>query len=371
MIKQYQPTFQYFCWILLLCIPSLSFAQASKNVSYFGQDFFRLEGTEIPDSLKENRYDRLPLSYKDLVREPVWNLSKASAGLSIRFLSNSTSISVKWTVLNNNTMNHMAETGIKGIDLYFNNKGKWQYLDTARPQGVDSESVIISNMPSEMREFKMFLPLYDGLVDIEVGIDSNSVIKKPIKNERKPIVFYGTSITQGGCASRPGMAHTNIISRKLNRDCLNFGFSGNGRMEQAIAKLIAEIDPAFYVIECLPNMKAAQVTERTIPLVNAIRKKHPETAILFVENFIYEPSILDKKMATAIHQKNAALKAEYAKMMDAEFSNIFYIDSKNATGDDFEGTVDGVHFTDLGFIRYADFLIDQFVQFGLVVKEAD
>lgn len=369
MMKKYQPAIQCFFWILLLSIPSLSFAQDSNTTSYYGHEFFSLEGTQIPDSLKENRYDRLPLSYKDLVRKPVWDLSKASAGLSIRFFSNSTRISVKWTVLNNNTMNHMAETGIKGIDLYFNNQGEWQYLDTARPQGVDSESVIISNMTSEMREFKMFLPLYDGLVNIEVGIDSNKVIKKPVKNDDQPIVFYGTSITQGGCASRPGMAHTNIISRKLNTDCLNFGFSGNGKMEQAIAELISEIDPVFYVIECLPNMKAAEVTERTLPLAETIRKRHPETAIIFVENFIYEPSILDKKMSANIKEKNAALKAEYTKMMDLGFSNIFYIDSKDASGNDFEGTVDGVHFTDLGFIRYADFLIDRFVEFGLVEKE--
>ena len=362
--------YQYFYILFLISIPTLTISQESKNVIYFGEDFFLLEGTGIPDSLKENRYDRLPLSYKEIVREPVWNLSKNSAGMSIRFYSNSNSLSVKWTVLNNFKMNHMAETGIKGIDLYFNNKGNWQYLNTARPEGLDNESLLINNMASEMREFKMFLPLYDGLVNIEIGIDSNSVIKKPLKNNSKPIVFYGTSITQGGCASRPGMAHTNIISRKLNIDCINFGFSGNGRMEQPIAKVISELDPAFYVIECLPNMMSAeQITNRTTPLVKTIREKRPETPIVFVENFIYEPSILDKEMDANIKKLNTALKTEYTKMIEDGFDNIFYVNSENATGDDHEGTVDGVHFTDLGFIRYADFLIDKFVQFGLITKE--
>ena len=362
--------YQYFYILFLISIPTLTISQESKNVIYFGEDFFLLEGTGIPDSLKENRYDRLPLSYKEIVREPVWNLSKNSAGMSIRFYSNSNSLSVKWTVLNNFKMNHMAETGIKGIDLYFNNKGNWQYLNTARPEGLDNESLLINNMASEMREFKMFLPLYDGLVNIEIGIDSNSVIKKPLKNNSKPIVFYGTSITQGGCASRPGMAHTNIISRKLNIDCINFGFSGNGRMEQPIAKVISELDPAFYVIECLPNMMSAeQITIRTIPLVKTIREKRTETPIVFVENFIYEPSILDKEMDANIKKLNTALKTEYTKMIEDGFDNIFYVNSENATGDDHEGTVDGVHFTDLGFIRYADFLIDKFVQFGLITKE--
>ena len=124
------------------------------------------------------------------------------------------------------------------------------------------------------------------------------------------------------------------------------------------------------MIECLPNMmNAEQIANRTIPLVKIIREKHPETAIVFVENFIYEPSILDKEMAGNINKLNTALKTEYTKMIEGGFDNIYYVDSKNATGDDHEGTVDGVHFTDLGFIRYANFLIEKFKQFGLITKE--
>ena len=200
--KKHQKAYQYFYLLLFLSFPILAISQELTNPIYYGEDFFLLEGTLIPDSLKENRYDRLPISYKEVVREPVWELSKASAGMSIRFLSNSTSISVKWTVLNNFTMNHMAETGIKGVDLYFNNKGTWQYLNTARATGIENESKLIVNMSNEMREFKMFLPLYDGIENIKVGIDSNSLIKKPLKRNPKSIIFYGTSITQGGCASR-------------------------------------------------------------------------------------------------------------------------------------------------------------------------
>jgi hypothetical protein len=289
--------------------------------------------------------------------------------MSTRFFSNSKSISVKWTLLNDFKMNHMAETGIKGVDLYFKNKDNWQYLNTARPEGIKNESSLIDNMSTEMREFKIFLPLYDGISNIEVGIDSKSIIEKPVRNGNKPIIFYGTSITQGGCASRPGMAHTNIISRKLNIDCINFGFSGNGRMEQSIAKLISDLDPLFYVIECMPNMiNTENVTNKTIPLVNTIRDKNPETPIILVENFISEPSVLDKKGKEWIEKMNRALKNEYEKMIEDGYNNLFYVNSKNATGRDHEGTVDGVHFTDLGFLRYADFLIDRFDEFKLINK---
>ena len=358
-------------FIFLLFVPSFSFGQndfqVSKDTKYYGKDFFILEGTLIPESLKENRYDRLPISYKEIVRKPVWDLSKSSAGMSIRFISNSKSINVKWEVLNDLKMNHMAETGIKGIDLYFKNKDYWQYINTGRPVGIINESCLIDNMTNKMREFKIFLPLYDGIENIEVGIDSNSIIQKPSKNDKKPIIFYGTSITQGGCASRPGMAHTNIISRKLDIDCINFGFSGNGGMEQSIAKLISESNPLFYVIECMPNMiNAENVTNKTIPLVKTIRKKNPDTPIILVDHFISTYSILDKRTNNEIEKMNAALETEYEKMILDGYNDIFYFKSKNAIGDDNEGTVDGVHFTDLGFLRYADFLIDRFVDFGLL-----
>ena len=360
-----------FISISVLCISQELNNIKQTNVIYFGKEFFLLEGTEIVDSLKENLYDRLPISYKQIVRQPVWVLSKASAGMSIRFLSNSTSINVRWILLNNNTMNHMAETGIKGIDLYFKNNENWQYVNTARPTGKENEALLISNMSNEMREYKMFLPLYDGVVKIEVGIDSNSMIEKPVKSNQKSIVFYGTSITQGGCASRPGMVYTSIISRKLNVNCVNFGFSGNGKMEQPIVELISEIDALFYVIECLPNMNYDEVINSTIPLVKTIREKQPATPIIFVENFVFEQAFLDKNMSADIIKKNIALKNEYTKMIENGYQNIFYIESINATGSDHEGTVDGVHFTDLGFIRYADYLIDKFKQFGLIIKTVD
>ena len=351
--------------LLLLFVPLVSFGQNNSLVSgetiYYGKDFFRLEGTVIPDSLKENRYDRLPFSYKNIVRKPVWDLSKSSAGLSIRFLSNSTTISVKWKILNDFTMNHMAETGIKGVDLYYKNDNGWQYINTGRPQGIDNDYLLVDNMTEKLREFKIFLPLYDGVENIEVGINSTSFIRKVKENTKKPIIFYGTSITQGGCASRPGMAHTNIISRKLDIDVVNFGFSGNGRMEQPIAELISETEPLFYVIECMPNMISAEnISKTTIPLVNTIKKKNPDTPILFVDHFDFSFSVLDNQVKKHTDSMNTALKTEFKKMVDNGYENIFHLESENALGSDYEGTVDGVHFTDLGFIRYADFLIEIF-----------
>ena len=364
-------------YILLILFNSISIPAISQEVAneekaditFFGRNFFLIEGTVIADSLKESPYDRLPFSYKEKVREPVWTLSKCSAGISVRFLSNSTRIKLKWTVLNDAYMNHMAATGIKGIDLYVKDNDQWRYVNTARPSGVNNEAELIKNITQEFREYKMFLPLYDGITDLEVGIDTNSLIKKSMPNKEQPIVFYGTSITQGGCASRPGMAHTNIISRKLGIDCINFGFSGNGRMEKAIVELISEIDASIYVIECLQNMDASGVMERTLPTVEIIRKKHFTTPIIFVENIMYESAFLDKNIETELNHENLVLHNEYKKILEKGFQNIFYIDNNYSLQGDHEGTVDGVHLTDLGFLRYADHLIKNFKEFNLILRQ--
>lgn len=364
----------FFCSLFVFLIAcqqntsnNILYSSKFDDIKYFGEDSFLLEGTDVADSLKENKYDRLPASYKGFVREPVWNLSKNSAGLSIRFLSNSSVITAKWELLNNFSMNHMPDTGIKGIDLYFKNNDKWQYINTGVPTGFNNEYRLIDNMDKELREYKIFLPLYDGIKNIEIGVDNSSFIQKPKKSERKPIIFYGTSITQGACASRPGMAHTNIISRKLDRNVINFGFSGNGRMEYPISKLISESEPAFYVIECMPNMYPPDlVSSNTIPLVDVIRSKNPNTPIVLVDLFTSPINTLDKNAVKGTNEMNNALRNEYKKMIDKGYQNIIYIESSNALGNDFEGTVDAVHFTDLGFLRYSAFLIQKFKEYNLI-----
>ena len=374
-----------FLLIVISSFSILSFSQPSETIKtdstviYHGRQHFLIEGTAISDSLKESPYDRLPISYKEKVREPVWDLSKASAGITVRFHSNSTSINLKWTVLNDLDMSHMAATGIKGIDLYTKYNNKWRYVTTAgalvglktyQNKSIPADSIneyeLIKNMTPEFREYKLFLPLYDGVTKLEVGIDSAASIEKATPSSEKPIVFYGTSITQGGCASRPGMAHTNIISRKLDVDCINYGFSGNGRMETPIVELISEIDARFYVIECLQNMDSEQVKERVKPLVDIIRTNHPHTPIVLVENMMYTMAFLNQTLETRLIEENTALKNEYDKIIKSGTPNIFYIKDNKEFLVDNEGTVDGVHLTDLGFKRYADYLIENFKKFKLI-----
>jgi hypothetical protein len=359
---------------IFLAIISLSVSgrdqedKATNKAKYFNHTYFLIEGTTFTDSVKESLYDRFPVSYKDKVREAVWSLSRHSAGITVRFFSNSTSVRVKWELLNDAKMNHMAETGIKGVDLYYKGMKGWQYVNTARPEGKTNDFLLVSNMTSERREYKMYLPLYDGVTNLEIGIDSLAYISKPEKEKSRPIVFYGTSITQGGCASRPGMVHSSIISRKLGVECINFGFSGNGRMEKPVTELISGIDALFYVIECAENMTPGEINENSGPLLEIIRKKHPSTPVIFVNNMIYEKSELDEMTMKSIAEKNEMCEKDFRSLMDAGNKNIYFIDKNGSLGDDHEATVDGVHLTDLGFMRYADFLAGKFRELGLPLK---
>jgi hypothetical protein len=356
---------KYLILLFFIVVVNVSHAQQKAETKYYNEKYFLVEGTTFMDSVKENLYDRLPVSYKNKVRKPVWELSKNSAGISVRFLTNSSSIKVKWELLENYRMNHMAETGIKGIDLYCKVGDHWQFVNTARPEGKNNYFLLVEHMQAKKREFKMYLPLYDGTTKLEIGIDSISTIEKPLRSNKKPVIFYGTSITQGGCASRPGMAYTNIISRRLNVDCLNFGFSGNGKMEKPLVELLSGISASCYVIDGTGNMTPAEVHENAIPLIETIRSKQASTPVIFVEGPISERAFWDDSTKVNGEDKNKALKIEYEKMIKRGFKNIYYISSQGLKGNDHESTVDAVHFTDLGFLRYSDFLISKFDQFKL------
>jgi hypothetical protein len=336
----------------------LFFSQLNAQTVYHDADQFPLIGKTSDET--ETRYERLPSYLKDICRPPVWNLGKNTSGLAIRFRTNSTAISAKWEVTGNNRMNHMTETGIKGVDLYAWEADHWQPVKAGLPTGKQNDVVIISNMTPQEREYMLFLPLYDGIVSLSIGIDSIARIESPVLSypeTDRPILVYGTSITQGGCATRPGMSYTNILTRKLNREVINLGFSGNGQLDYEIAELMAtRRDASLFILDFIPNVNATQLVEKTKPFFDILRKKNPETPILFVETVMFPHSFYDKSIYGIITEKNRLLREEYEKMKREGDKNVYYLASENLIGSDAEATVDGIHFTDLGFLRFADVL---------------
>jgi lysophospholipase L1-like esterase len=259
-------------------------------------------------------------------------------------------------------MYHMAPTGIKGIDLYSLDNGKWHYAGTARPAGKTSVGIAVQNLSGDMREYIAYFPLYDGVESVEIGVEQDAVIGRPIDKrltkrlEAKPIVFYGTSITQGGCASRPGMAYPSILGRMLNRETVNLGFSGNGKLDFSLAEAISRIDAEALVIDCLPNNTAQTVRDSAFRFITHIAKAKPAMKIFMLENPEYPFARFDLKIQQKIMETNREWRTLYSTLKKEGFRQIVYIRADGLTGSDGEATVDGVHFTDLGFLRYADAL---------------
>ena len=317
-----------------------------------------VEGQGFRDTKAD--FDRLPARAKGVVRDAVWNLSRDSAGICVRFVTDASTIHARWTLISRRlAMPHMAATGVSGLDLYVKaDDGRWRWLATGRPTKFPENNVrLVTGITAKRREYRLYLPLYNGVSSVALGVPAAShVWQAPPRDagHAKPLVFYGTSITQGGCASRPGMVHTAILGRRLDRPVINAGFSGNGRMEAEVGRFLAEIDAAVFVIDCLPNLNPAQVAQRTEPLVRLLRQSRPDTPILLVEDRSYANAYLVASSRQRNEGNRKALRAAYERLVQAGVKGLYYLDGAHLIGDDSEGTVDGSHPTDLGFVRQSD-----------------
>jgi lysophospholipase L1-like esterase len=304
-------------------------------------------------------YDRLPAKAEGVVRTPVWSLSEDSAGLRYRFVTDATSLRARWRLRHTNSLAlpHMPATGVSGLDLYVRTADQWHWIGAGRPDKAElNEGTLVNGVAPGKREYMLYLPLYNGVESVEIGLPDGAGFEPAPDRyaSRRPILFYGTSILQGGCAARPGMAYPSIIGRMLDWPTINLGFSGNAKSEPEMARLLAELNPALYVLDSLPNLEPAEVAERVEPFVKTIRAAHPTTPIILVENVTYTNSAFLESRRARVTASNELLRKLYHKMQAAGDRTVFYVPSSALLGKDGEDTVDGTHPTDLGFLRMAE-----------------
>ncbi|SFI29590.1 SGNH/GDSL hydrolase family protein [Planctomicrobium piriforme] len=348
--------------VLAMCLPCQAEDQTparkpAETVVWYDVSTLPLEGQGWTDTA--SRYDRLPARAEAMVRPAVWSLAQNSAGLSVRFITDATKIRARWTLRSDRiAMSHMAATGVSGVDLYVRSEGKWHFLAVGRPAQFPVNDVLLTQglVPGE-KEFRLSFPLYNGVEKVEIGIPPSATFRAPDPlPKQKPIVFYGTSITQGGCASRPGMSYPAILGRRMEMPVINLGFSGNGKSEPEMATLLAELDPALYVIDCLPNLETAQAVERLPGFIATLRAAHPQTPILLVENFIYTNSPFVAERDAKQRTSTEFLQEFHARLKADGDQHLFIVSAENLIGTDGEATVDALHPTDAGFLRMADVL---------------
>jgi len=319
---------------------------------------FKLSGFEWIQ--EDNIYRRLPVRPDWEIRDAVDQLANHTAGGQIRFRSNSKKILIRVELRKKSGMYHMPATGQSGFDLYMKDGEVQRYVRTTRfPADTISYQVeLLDSDQKQMRDFTLNFPLYNGVNSVLVGIEAQSRIRTPKPFSRPgKIVIYGTSITQGGCVARPGMAYSNILSRKLDVAFVNLGFSGNGRGEPALAHLINQISGTSFIILDYEANAGNTIFNTLDPFISILREKHPDTPILIMSKIRYasEPlgSPADKElMSRRDFQRNLVDE----KRISGD-KNIYFLDGSEILGDDYdECTVDGTHPTDLGSARIADAL---------------
>ncbi|MDL2222006.1 SGNH/GDSL hydrolase family protein [Parabacteroides sp. OttesenSCG-928-N08] len=307
-----------------------------------------------------NPFARLPERAQQQVRPPLWELSRNSAGLSLSFYSNAPTITVRYGVTGGFNMPHMPTLGVSGIDLYARNSdGAWSYCaphyafgDTIRYTFTITER---DRYHQRGFEYRLFLPLYNSVEWMEIGVPESAELSFIPLSLEKPILLYGTSVTQGGCASRPAMAWGNILQRAIDLPVINLGFSGNGRLEPELLDLITEIDARLYLLDCLANLggrNEEELVELIRHAVHRIRAKRT-APILLMEHAGLSDVATHRHHKEELERVNRANKTAYNLLIEEGIDQLYYLTHEEIALPE-EGCVDGVHPTDLGMQAIAD-----------------
>jgi hypothetical protein len=338
---------------ILLCFAFIAVhVSAQSQTEYHNMLEFTLLGRPMPN---QTVYQRFPDTIKNLLRKPVWDLSKNPTGFAVYFETNAKEISAKWKTGSSVVFQHVAGTLVKGLDLYGLENGTWYFAGVGKPNApVYQQANLVKDMDGSMRQYLLYLPDYEICDSLFIGVETGAIITKPQLNYfegHKPLVVYGTSIVQGASAMRPGMAYPAQLERRLKRETINLGFSGNGQLDSMLAVIMSGIDASMYVIDCGPNLTPAMAQAKTIPFLRQLHALKPAVPILIVENILYPTAKFNTATKQKITEVNQIFKNAYTQLKKEGMHNLHYLEATNLIGGDGEATVDGAHMTDLGFYR--------------------
>jgi len=325
-----------------------------ETMAWYDVSHWELEGKGWKDT--SEHFTRMPEYAKATVPQPVWNLAQHSAGLIVRFKTDAPAISARHEVGSKVIMTHMTTVGFSGLDLYAKDDNgvlRWAGITRPDPDKLMYEYEMLKNAPAQLREYQIYLPLYNTTKALSIGVPKDCTFEALPPSAEKPVFWYGTSIAHGCSASRPGMTVPAIIGRRLQLPVINFGFSGNGRMELEMAKLIAEVDACVFVLDCMPNMTLAHVQENTEPFIRELRRTRPDTPIVMVETPNYPYAWIQPLWTENRLNKCKSYREIFEKLQSEGMTGLTYVYGDELYGDDGDGTVDGSHPSDLGMFRNA------------------
>jgi len=341
--------------LLLLMLNFITYGQ--EEVKYYPAADFGIQG--LAKEVSAEQYSRIDSLNSEELSERLQSLARNSAGLYVEFQTNSSFIDLKWELEAYKVLPNMTPLAVNGFDLYGLKDSVLQYVSSGIAKAAQNEVRIIKNMESSMTSFRLYFPLYSTVKTLVIGIDQNASITPVPFIDRQRIVIYGSSITQGASASRPGMAYPSIIGRSLGAEVVNLGFSGSGKMEAEMAAIIKNIPADVIVLDCVPNASPSQISERTVPFVKILRSAQPNVPILMVESVFREAGNWNQVLGQRVQDQNKAFYDSYQKLLEMGYTQLYYIYSEQLIGNDHEATTDGVHFSDLGHYRMATTIEEQ------------
>lgn len=301
-------------------------------------------------------YSRMPKGAKGGLPGSVWHLSEQSAGLSLQFRTPARKIWVRYTVSGPLDMPHMPATGVSGIDLYaVSTDGDWQRVSGSYGF-ADTIVYAFTALPSKVGAYRLYLPLYNKVEWLEIGL-ADSVDLEPLRPVAQlPIVVFGTSIVQGACATRPGLAWTAMLERELDRSVINLGFSGNALLQPEVIQQVASIEAAAYILDCMPNaftLPADTLGERIKQAVLAIRRSKKNVPIILTEDVSHNQLFFNDFDGGARERANDVVSRSIEELATLGISGVYRLSANDIDFDD-NATVDGVHPGDIGMKAYAD-----------------
>lgn len=291
---------------------------------------------------------RLPERMKEKLRKPVWDLAQHPSGGRLRFRTDSTRVAISAQSADAGTMHHMTLVGQSGFDCYADGG----YVNSAWPDKAGKiERTWTVGAARSMRDVTIYLPLYKGVAIREIGVEAGATLEAPSAYAvAKPVVYYGSSITQGGCASNAGLSAQAILGRRLNADFVNLGFSGNGLGEPELADAVAELAASCYVLDFWGNPTPEVYEKNLPPFVETLRKKHPETPILVTGPIWFPGEALAGALADAQKRKRAFGRSFVEERRRAGDAKIAWVDGLEMLNrEQAAGLVDGIHPNSLGF----------------------
>ncbi len=301
----------------------------------------------ISPSESEPFFKRMPTEIAKKVNPGVEVNNRSTAGGRLRFRTDSKSVAI-FAKIAGGSLYNMPITGVAGFDLYAD--GKFVSTFVPPPRYTEAYPALRTVPYDGIRDIEINFPLYSGVFSLTVGLDKGSVVEAPTPYLiDKPVVFYGSSITQGGCASHPGNAYTSIVSRELKCDHVNLGFSGSAKGETAMAEYIAGLDMSAFVYDYdynSPSWKTLEATHE--PMFKIIRGKNPDLPIIMISRPVYYES------NDSVNRLRVITKT-YQNAIAAGDKNVHLIDgTKMMQEGGYDGfTVESIHPNDFGFVIMA------------------